>query len=129
MTNQTSGDIDHAANEPSAEHPSTVQGNSENRTCPSIDVFRDPDLVPRTPISNARNSNKANGKVSSKGSDDKGFHVSHGNSGRTPKKKKPKKSPNGKIEFAIRLDAARTSTRMPKKSPNRKATLKRVRSK
>lgn len=99
MTNQTSGEINDVANEPSAEHPSTVQGNIDSRSCPPIEVFHEPDPVPRPSISNSRNSNRTNGKSRGKRGGDKRFMVSGGNSKRRPKKEKPKKSPNGKTRL------------------------------
>jgi hypothetical protein len=96
MTNQTSGDVDRAASESSAEHPPTVQGNFDGRSCPPIDIFREPDLVPSPSISNAPNSSGANGNTGRKTGEVKRFMVFGGNSKRTPKKGKPKKSLNGK---------------------------------
>jgi hypothetical protein len=96
MTNQTSGDVDLTVHEPSAAHSPTVQGDFDGRSCPPIDVFREPDHVPSPPISNAQNSSGTNGNMGRKMGAVKRFMVSGGNSERTPKKGKPKKNPKGK---------------------------------
>jgi hypothetical protein len=93
---QTSGNMDHAADQPNTEHPSTVQDPFDSQCFQPTEIFRGPDLVPRPPVSNARNSNKANGKGHSKRSDDKGFRVSHVNNERKLKNRTPKKRPKGK---------------------------------
>jgi hypothetical protein len=96
MTSLPSGNIDQASNMPTPERPSRVQGDFDIQGCPPIEVFREPDLLPRAAISNSRTSSKANGKGSGKGSSGKRIVASGRNGGSTSRKKKPKKSPRKK---------------------------------
>lgn len=96
MTNLPPGNTEQATNKPIPEHPSRQQGDCDIQGCPPIETFREPDLVPRPPISNSRTSSKANGKGGGKGSSGKRIVASGRNSGSTSRKKKPKKTPSKK---------------------------------